>query len=80
MIVLPTSTMKMLMHQIVEATHYLIDEQGNQVPLSTFTAASMRMAAIQALMTVTGKTVHPQDEPIIVPRVSRSFGIFKEQE
>lgn len=80
MIVLPDMAMKMLMQQIVEATHYLQNVNGDPVTVGTISAANMRIAAIQAVMTVTGKTIHPADEPIVLPRVSRAWGIFKEQE
>lgn len=80
MIVLPSITLKTLMTQIVEATHTLCNEVGDQHTISTISEANLRMAAICALQIASGVEVWPGDKTIRIKRPSRvRHGIFEEE-
>lgn len=79
MIIVPDITMRTLMHQIVEATHSLADEQGNPRTMSTISASQLRMAAIVALQVATGEAIWPGDKTIFIKRPKVHQGIFQEE-
>lgn len=80
MIVLPGSVLKMLMTQIVEASHSLCNEIGDPHTISTISEKSLRMAAICAMQIASGVEVWPGDKTITIKRPGRvRHGIFEEE-
>lgn len=73
-------TLKLLMQQIVEASHGLCDDAGEPYTLSTLNPASLRMAAICAMQVASGVEVWPGDKTIKIRRPTRvRHGIFEEE-
>lgn len=79
MIVVSEIILKELMAQIVGATHGLMDSVGNPRTVSTIPEDRLETAALVALHIAIGKTVWPQNDPIIIRRPERNYGIFREE-
>lgn len=80
MIVAPATALKILMTQIVEASHSLCNEIGDPHVISTVSEANLRMAAICALQIASGVEVWPGDKTIKIKRPGRvRHGIFEEE-
>lgn len=78
MIVVPATTLRHLMTQIVEAAHGLSDENGEPHILSTLDASQLRVAALTALVIATGQMIWPGDQTIKIKRPRVRQGIFQE--
>jgi len=79
MIVASEITLKILMQQIVEASHRLTNEVGDQHICSTIAEPQLRMAALVAIQMVTGEPVWPGDRKITIRQPRQSYGIFEEE-
>lgn len=80
MIVIPGTTLKTLMTQIVEASHSLCNDIGDPHTLSTIDPERLRMAAICAIQIASGIEVWPGDKTITIKRPGRvRHGIFEEE-
>ena len=80
MIVIPDMTLKLLMQQIVEASHGLCNDAGEPHTLSTISPSNLRMAAICAMQIASGVEVWPGDKTIKIKRPGRvRHGIFEEE-
>lgn len=77
MIVCPSVTMKLLMTEIVQATHGLTDTVGEKVTLPTIAEAQLRMAALVALQIATGETVHGGDKPLRIKMARPHHGMVE---
>lgn len=78
MIVLPDSVLRDLQVHIVQATHGLQDELGNPHITSTLNQDALRQAVIIAVQIAIGESVWPGDRAIRIRRMSRNYGIFRE--
>lgn len=78
MIVIPEFILTTLMAQIAQATHELVDQNGEPVRFGTIDAKQMRSAAKIAIEIAVGDTVWPGDRKISLPRPKVSQGIFEE--
>lgn len=77
MIVLPSMAMRILMSQIVEATHGLTDSDGSRVNIGTIEEKNMKMAAKHAIETCVGAAVWLQEDEIVVRQRPTKAGIFR---
>jgi hypothetical protein len=78
MIVLPTSALREMMTNIVNASHALVNTAGTQVSIPTIAEPQLRMAALVALEIALGETIWPGDRKIQIERPKRSHDIFEE--
>jgi len=77
MIVIPSMVLKMLMTNIIEATHSLSNESGAKSTQGTIEEKTLRMAALTAVQIATGHPVWPGDQTIVIPDGPRQQGIFR---
>ena len=78
MIVVPEIVLKMLMTQVVEATHSLTDTGGAPHIAQTINEPQLRMAALVAIQLALGEAVWPGDKTIVIHRPKANYGIFRE--
>jgi hypothetical protein len=76
-IVISPIVLKMLMSNIVEATHSLTDDQGARVMIGTIDEKTLRMAAISAIQDAVREVVWPGDRAIVFKDGPRQQGIFR---
>ena len=77
MIVIPSMVLKMLMTNIIEATHSLSIESGAKFTQGTIEEKTLRMAALTAVQIATGQPVWPGDQTIVIKEGPRQHGVFR---
>lgn len=65
-----------LMVQIVNATHMIVDQDGQRVTQGTIDDRRLRMAALNAINTAIGEVVWPGDQRINRPKPQQAPGPF----
>ena len=78
MLILDESSLLRLQSAIVEATHSLVDQDGQRVTLGTIDDRRLSSAALAAMLITVGQVVWPANEPIHRPRPKQSPGPFVE--
>lgn len=76
MLILPKAALDRLIEATVSAARNIVDQDGQRVTLGTFDPHQLRMAAINAVSTVAGQVVWPQDQRIDLPKPVEPTGPF----
>ena len=77
MLVIEPTAFARLMEALVAATHGLTGLDGKKHMPRTVDELTLRAAALAAVMTVAGDSIHPGDKPLILPKPRQEAGLVR---